>query len=262
MSYWQYYVARSRSLRKIFVSVKGIYYQAEIMGETITWLAPHSFTQRLPKGIDFRVMITFLDFYEVFLKFALFKLYSTLGIAYPPTVNDAMRDCGGFLLSVNQAASNDETSLTIGKKSLSSKKSSKLGKEKSAELEAKLSILEKGEEEEEDAEEGDDVDISGPLSEAFAGFQDSLAQSEEDGIDAEDRKVFNETAAVSNEDNTKSDTNTNLFKGLCFFVSREVPLDILQICILSFGGLLGWESDSGVSPIQKDDPRITHQVSS
>lgn len=229
------------------------------MGETITWLAPHSFTQRLPKGIDFRVMITFLDFYEVFLKFALFKLYSTLGIAYPPTVNDAMKDCGGFLLSVNQSTSNEETSLTIGKKNLSSNNGKKLGKDKIEKLEAKLSILEKGEDEE-DPEEGDDVDISGPLTEAFAGFQDSISRAEEDGIDAEDRKVFDESATTLNEANSKSETNTNLFQGLCFFVSREVPLEILQICIISFGGLLGWESDSGASPIRKDDPRITHQV--
>ena len=34
---------------KCFVSVKGIYYQAVVHGEKITWLVPHHFTQHIPK---------------------------------------------------------------------------------------------------------------------------------------------------------------------------------------------------------------------
>jgi pescadillo len=268
-------VARSRALRKVFVSVKGVYYQAEIMGEVVTWLTPHSFTQRLPKGVDFRVMITFLDFYEVFFKFVLFKLYSTLELPYPPTVNDAMRDCGGFLLSVNSktVTNGDEAvgSEVDKVKSQRHKDGKKLGRDKIRKLEEKLTMLEKEDEEDEEEDEDDaeeqedDVDIAGPLTEAFAGFQDSLTslKNEGDGIDAEDRKVFTDDARVLNESSSgKAESNTNLFQGLCFFVSREVPLEILQICIISFGGLLGWESDTGASPIQRNDPRITHQVSS
>lgn len=37
------YVIESRSLRKVFVSIKGYYYQAEVMGELITWIVPHDF---------------------------------------------------------------------------------------------------------------------------------------------------------------------------------------------------------------------------
>jgi pescadillo protein len=36
---------KSRSLRKVFFSIKGIYYQAEIKGQTITWLVPYQFAQ-------------------------------------------------------------------------------------------------------------------------------------------------------------------------------------------------------------------------
>ncbi len=62
---WQYYVARAHALRKVFFSVKGIYYQvgihsslinndttrydvfvqAEVKGVTITWLQPWQFSQ-------------------------------------------------------------------------------------------------------------------------------------------------------------------------------------------------------------------------
>lgn len=42
---WQLYVMRSQSLRKVFLSIKGVYYQAEVMDQTVTWLVPYMFTQ-------------------------------------------------------------------------------------------------------------------------------------------------------------------------------------------------------------------------
>jgi len=81
---FQLYVIRSRSLRKVFASIKGYYFQAEICGHMVTWLAPHQFSQDLPPEVDFRVMLTFLDFYRAMVKFCNFKLYADLGLAYPP----------------------------------------------------------------------------------------------------------------------------------------------------------------------------------
>jgi pescadillo protein len=42
---WQLYVMRMHSLRKVFLSIKGVYFQAEVMGQTVTWLVPYQFTQ-------------------------------------------------------------------------------------------------------------------------------------------------------------------------------------------------------------------------
>lgn len=91
---WNFYIIQSRSLRKVFISIKGVYYQAEIQGQKITWLVPHKFSQDLPGDVDFQVMLTFLDFYQVFLRFVLYRLYFTAGMKYPPSV-DALRDCEG-----------------------------------------------------------------------------------------------------------------------------------------------------------------------
>mmetsp|Transcript_20563 Transcript_20563/g.55003 ORF Transcript_20563/g.55003 Transcript_20563/m.55003 type:complete len:605 (-) Transcript_20563:74-1888(-) len=81
---FQLYVIRAQALRKVFASIKGYYFQAEIGGQAVTWLAPHQFAQELPPEVDFRVMLTFLEFYRAMVKFVNFKLYSDLGLEYPP----------------------------------------------------------------------------------------------------------------------------------------------------------------------------------
>lgn len=62
---WQAYIVRTHKLRKNFISVKGIYYQAEVEGQRITWVTPHALQQVLTDDVDFNVMLTFLEFYEV-----------------------------------------------------------------------------------------------------------------------------------------------------------------------------------------------------
>lgn len=87
---FNYYVIKSRSLRKVFLSIKGIYYQAEIQGQTVTWIVPYQFTQKLPADVDYKVMLTFLEFYETLVKFVNFKLYSSIDLVYPPKIDQNM----------------------------------------------------------------------------------------------------------------------------------------------------------------------------
>lgn len=42
---WQYYVAASHSLTKVFLSIKGIYFQAVVHGVPVTWLQPWQYAQ-------------------------------------------------------------------------------------------------------------------------------------------------------------------------------------------------------------------------
>ncbi|XP_033225638.1 pescadillo homolog [Belonocnema kinseyi] len=79
-------VIAAKALRKVFVSIKGYYYQAEIKGQTITWIVPHhfSFEPQKKNEVDFKVMSTFVEFYIVMLGFVNFRLYHALNIFYPP----------------------------------------------------------------------------------------------------------------------------------------------------------------------------------
>eukprot|EP00440_Ansanella_granifera_P030740 gb/GFBE01033388.1/.p1 GENE.gb/GFBE01033388.1/~~gb/GFBE01033388.1/.p1 ORF type:complete len:602 (+),score=187.01 gb/GFBE01033388.1/:1-1806(+) len=99
---FQLYVIRAQALRKIFASIKGYYFQAEIMGQQVTWLAPHQFAQELPPEVDFRVMLTFLEFYRALVKFVNFRLYAELGLSYPPK-RDVNRDSGSAEVAALEA---------------------------------------------------------------------------------------------------------------------------------------------------------------
>uniref|UniRef100_A0A8C4UHD7 Pescadillo homolog n=1 Tax=Falco tinnunculus TaxID=100819 RepID=A0A8C4UHD7_FALTI len=80
------YVIASRSLRKVFLSIKGIYYQAEVLGQPITWITPYTFSHDHPTDVDYRVMATFTEFYTTLLGFVNFRLYHSLNLLYPPKV--------------------------------------------------------------------------------------------------------------------------------------------------------------------------------
>ena len=58
-SEWQLYVIHTRSLRKVFLSIKGVYYQAEIMDQPVTWLVPYQFTQHVSPSKQCRFSLSY-----------------------------------------------------------------------------------------------------------------------------------------------------------------------------------------------------------
>lgn len=90
------YCSVTQCFTKSFYSIKGIYYQVEIMGQPITWISPYQFNQKLPFDIDYAVMRTFLEFYVALLRFVNHKLFVDLGIKHPLESN-GIREDGLFL---------------------------------------------------------------------------------------------------------------------------------------------------------------------
>ncbi|KAK2121378.1 hypothetical protein P7K49_002764 [Saguinus oedipus] len=45
---FMHYIIASRALRKVFLSIKGIYYQAEVLGQPIVWITPYAFSHDGP----------------------------------------------------------------------------------------------------------------------------------------------------------------------------------------------------------------------
>ncbi|XP_044759746.1 pescadillo homolog [Coccinella septempunctata] len=83
---FMHYVIEAKALRKVFVSIKGYYFQAEIKGQKVTWIVPHhfSFEPQNRTDVDFKLMSIFVEFYTVMLGFVNFRLYHTLNLHYPP----------------------------------------------------------------------------------------------------------------------------------------------------------------------------------
>lgn len=80
------YIVTTNALRRVFVSIKGYYFQASVAGEAVTWISPHRFSQILPADVDYSVMLTFLELYECVMAFVNFRLYTSQNLAYPPKI--------------------------------------------------------------------------------------------------------------------------------------------------------------------------------
>ncbi|KAJ3145158.1 mRNA-binding ribosome synthesis protein nop7 [Geranomyces michiganensis] len=249
---FQHYVMISRSLRKVFLSIKGIYYQAEIKGQSITWIVPFQFSQRVPTDVDFRVMSTFLELYETLIGFVNFKLYSEVNLVYPPKI-DEERDSGaaGLTAYILEAAKEDnlkalvaqaDTGSTVAKAGKGQRKKTR---ERMASLGDKLAEIEDDEEANaaEVANDEMDTDIPQPIV---------AATTEEEVVPTLESWKAKEAELSGLQ---------NLLKGCVFWLSREVPRYALEFVIRAFGGEVGWDASSGAgSPYAEDDTRITHQI--
>lgn len=232
---FQYYVAQTHSLRKVFVSIKGIYYQAEIFGQTITWITPHHFNQRITKNIDYKIMIAFLEFHEVLMGFVNFKLFHTLGLKYPPQHSDDKLSQGEYFKSlITESLTKKDDEETKESKDVRRMKKRSEGRLKTLSEKIQSIQNEMDEEENVDNQNNDDDDDN---------------QNEEE----QDLDVFDSSEVKLAQEDTVYST---LFKDCTFFISREVPRESLEFVIKSFGGSCTWEG--GV--IDESSDQITHQI--
>ncbi|KAG6716059.1 hypothetical protein I3842_04G028500 [Carya illinoinensis] len=226
---WQAYISRVHKLRKVFISVKGIYYQAEVEGQKVTWLTPHALQQVLPEDdVDFNVMLTFLEVYETLLTFANYHLYHSINVKYPPILDPRLEALASDLYALSRYIdANSRTSVVDPQAPTMS-----------------------GSEQVETQNKGTQPDESDLR---LAQLQYQLPLNEPGALMrlAED---------VAGEDEEDEDTREckKLFKSLKFFLSREVPRESLLFVIPAFGGVVSWEGEG--APFKEADQSITHQI--
>ncbi|KAK4100756.1 hypothetical protein N658DRAFT_497191 [Parathielavia hyrcaniae] len=241
---FEHYLIVSHSLRKSFLSIKGIYYQANIQGEDILWLVPYKFNQRIVGDVDFRIMGTFVEFYMTLLGFVNYRLYTSVGLKYPPKFDqlkdDQGAELGAFALEGVNIAANDETkTITNGEEH---------GPDPKVQAEVdKLVQKLRDEADEKDAGEG-------PAEE----------ESEEQPSDGIDK--FEPVAPggdVLPQPSHSSSDPSQLFSKFTIFLSRETPRQPLEFILRAFGcKRIGWDSVLGEGAFTTDesDPSITHQI--
>lgn len=225
-NHWLAYVARERLVTKVFVLIKGTYYEANVRGQDVRWLVPFKFPANIPLDVDFKIMLSFLELYSTLVHFVLFKLYLDLGLVYPPPIDDEkMKTVGGLALYVLQlqGAPAPVAETTQQAEELSA---AQIEKAKAADVDEEV------------------VESDGELDEFAAAKGDALEQPTE----------FVSKAA-------------SLFDGFTFYVGREVPMDIIELCILSAGGRI--VSEVHLDAVRAAQPEefakldlgtITHQI--
>ena len=243
---FEHYLITTNSLRKSFLSIKGIYYQATIQGQDILWLVPYKFVQRVTGDVDFRIMGTFVEFYTTLLGFVNFRLYTSIGLVYPPKFN----------------ASSDERGGELGAITLEGR-----GVEATNQLEIQ------------DAPANGQVNGASELNGDIQAQVDAIAKLPEAGADADP----DQTEAPAEESNDAIDTfettgegadvlpqpqisdleASNIFAPFTFFLSRETPRQPLEFILRAFGcKRVGWDAvlGDGAFTHNESDPAITHQI--
>lgn len=240
---FQHYLITTNSLRKSFLSIKGIYYQATIQGQDIMWLVPYRFVQRVNGDVDYRIMATFVDFYTTLLGFVNYRLYSTLGLRYPPKFDKRSDENGAELAAFTLEGR------TVGEapKALEANKqaSKPTNQEVSKEVQAKV----------------DKVIKSAGLDQTK---DEQVTETTEEASEAIDK--FEPTAPEADtlpQPDLSGDEAGSLFAPFVFYVSREAPKAPLEFILRSFGCTrIGWDAVLGDGAFTHDetDTRITHQI--
>ncbi|CAI4038797.1 hypothetical protein SMKI_06G1450 [Saccharomyces mikatae IFO 1815] len=246
---WLAYVAKERLVRKVFVSIKGVYYQAKIKGEEVRWLVPFKFPENIPSDVDFRIMLTFLEFYSTLLHFVLYKLYTDSGLIYPPKLD----------------LEKDKIISGLSSYILESRKEDSLLKHDPTEIKKDVQV-----------ESLDASTLKSALNADEANTEETnKEEQEEKEQELEQEKEQNdETELDTFEDNNKNKGDilvqpskydspvASLFSDFVFYVGREVPIDILEFLILSCGGSVISEStlDQIDNKADIDTSKITHHI--
>lgn len=260
---------QTHALRKVFVSIKGTYYQARIQNVDITWLVPHTFNQALPDDVDYRVMLTFLQFYAELLRFTNLKLYHDKGLAYPPALDQSMYESRAGFKSLQLAAKAPADAATAAAKAPTSAASA-AGAPAPVDAQAKKALQKsvaavvsklKSKGKKGKTAAAADVDAMADVEEPEAAEE---AESKEANADEDEfAKLSGSDAAASalaNKTPAELDAYhaARVFEGMTFLLSREVPHASLEFVILCGGGKV--ENERNLSETEVANARFTHQI--
>lgn len=239
---FQHYLITAKCLRKSFLSIKGIYYQATVQGQDILWLVPYRFVQRVTGDVDFRIMGTFVEFYTTLLGFVNFRLYNSIGLIYPPKFDKNSDEQGGEL-----------GAFTLEGKALDAPNL--------LETQANGHINGNAEPNPEIQKKADA--ISEMPEGRIEGEQDQRLEPLDTNDIIDTFEVVGEGADILPLPQASCAEAGNLFAAFTFFLSRESPKQPLEFILRAFGcKRIGWNAVLGVGAFthNENDATITHQI--
>lgn len=269
---WQLYVMRTRCLRKVFLSIKGIYFQAVVHGQEITWLVPYMFTQNIPTDVDFRVMMTFLELYQTLMGFVLFKLYTDENLVYPPPLDEDLDNRGAAFGSLSLLAAdadvlsgrNNQQSIDTTAHAAADNAVVRSDGKKLSVRDVKRQIARMAQDNDEDAVPELDT-TAADEEEGEDELANEAGENDEEFVPHAKRGEVDELTTLDElQERAGDDSMPRLFSRYVFFISREVPRTVFEFILRSLGAdssNIGWDPVAGAgSAVDEDDPRITHQI--
>jgi len=209
----------------------------------ISGILQESQNWQIPADVDVRVMLTFLELYQTLLSFVFFKLYTDVGLVYPPPL-DPKKDEGGAGIDAIHIKTSSHPLPVISGQVFTAEGRSVSAKDvrqtiKTIDINAVPVV---------------DVVSSTPITTQLdEEFVPQTSTASKEGV-----STLPTLQALSGLPQTMI---SNLFSPLTFWLSREVSRTIFEFVVRSFGGQIGWPpSSGGGSPFDETHPNITHVI--
>ena len=201
--------------------------------------------------VDFRIMGTFVEFYTTLLGFVNFRLYTTIGLIYPPKFNAQSDEQGGELdaIILEGRGIEDPEITESGKEHINGGTNGELESRKSIEeIQQQIAAIKEGSNAEQDVSEAKEP---------------NQASDQENNHDIDTFEPVGEDADVLAQPQASGDEVDTLFAPFTFFLSRETPRQPLEFILRAFGcKRIGWDIvlGDGAFTNNEADPTITHQI--
>lgn len=188
-------------------------------------------------------MSTFTDFYTTLLGFVNFRLYTSIGLVYPPRFNVKSDEQGGELTAFTLEGKGVEEPQQIeAPVNAHVNGVSKVNKD----IQKQIAAIEETPDTNEAPSLGQDNGPEEEINNAIDTFE----------AIADDADVLPQPQASSNE-------SASLLAPFTFFLSRETPKQSLEFILRAFGcKRIGWDAvlGDGAFTNNENDPTITHQI--
>merc|ERR1712151_1143753 len=185
--------------------------------------------QLISIDVDFSIMFMFLEFYLTMLQFVNYRLYYSLGVKYPITENlnmNTLETCLEYIMTnLSHKSSDINLKSTTSTNSQISTKSNQYFDENLSDLHDASNVTTK------------------PKSETAHKINNVKHKKTNGDLGVDDESII----------------CGSLFKGLCFYLSREVSRELLSFVILAFGGKVGHDGLESSYTIK--NTIITHHIS-
>jgi pescadillo len=195
-------------------------------------------------------MLTFLELYQTLLGFVFFKLYTDIGLVYPPPLDLKKQDSGAGIGAFTLEERNHDDLL-------SNLPSARIGKPDCTKVSSKTvrqTIK---------ALAGSGVSDEGLEDDAFLPNADDEGQDEEFVLrpSASNPEGIADLPTFHSLSSFPQSHVANLFAPYTFFLSRETSRPVFEFIVRCFGGRIGWSTTSGSgSPFDETDDSITHVI--